>query len=301
MLRITLISPLIGMLTLLSFPVFANDTYTQHQNVVYAERHGVGLVMDIFVPPPELNNGHGIVDVASGNWDSGRGKIRDHHRAQVFDRMCAKGFTVFAVRPGSLSRYSAIDMLNHLNLAIVWVKDHADEYGIAAEELGLMGASAGGHLACLAAVTADDTTRVKSIAVFFPPTDFLDYGGAQPDPRNSGRFDQIIRRLAFPEGVDGLSDEQVISTITSISPARLVTRQAPPFLFIHGDADFVVPLQQSQTMVKALKDKQVSAELIIKPGGAHPWPTLHEEVEVMAAWFEQQLIQLPDAGTSKTP
>jgi len=50
-----------------------------------------------------------------------------------------------------------------------------------------------------------------------------------------------------------------------------------------------VPLQQSQRMVEALKARGVPAELIVKPGGAHPWPTLREEVAVMADWFVKQL------------
>jgi len=39
----------------------------------------------------------------------------------------------------------------------------------------------------------------------------------------------------------------------------------------------------------ALKKAEVPAELIVKPGGGHPWPTLHEEVAVIANWFEKQL------------
>ena len=81
------------------------DVHEQTQNVVYAERHGVALVMDIFTPTGE-KNGLAIVDVISGAWNADRGKIRDHERAQVFRIMCQHGYTVFAIRPGSLSRFS---------------------------------------------------------------------------------------------------------------------------------------------------------------------------------------------------
>jgi dipeptidyl aminopeptidase/acylaminoacyl peptidase len=89
--------------------------------------------------------------------------------------------------------------------------------------------------------------------------------------------------------VDDLSDAEITRGLTQISPARLVTAQSPPFLFIHGDSDPSVPLQQSERMVAALKQKGVSAELIVKRGGGHPWPTIHEEVAVLAKWFDQQL------------
>lgn len=270
--------------------------YTQHENVVYAEVHGIGLVMDVFVPIGP-KNGLAIVDVISGAWHSDRGKIHDHIRAQTFQILCGKGYTVFAVRPGSISRFSAPEMLAHVNLGIRWVKERAKEYAIDPDRLGLMGASAGGHLASLAAVTAltpaaeaaTPDTRVKAVAVFFPPTDFLNYGGRAIDVRSNERFGELVRKLALPEGLGSLTDDQVSEKIKQISPARLVTSEAPPFLLIHGDADPVVPLQQSETMHAALEAAGVSAELIVKPGGSHPWPTIHEEVAVLADWFDGQL------------
>ena len=90
----------------------------------------------------------------SGAWHSDRGKIRDHARAQVFQILCGKGYTVFAIRPGSVTKYSVPEMVSHLNEGIRWVKSHATRYGIDPDRLGLMGASACGHLASLAAVPA---------------------------------------------------------------------------------------------------------------------------------------------------
>ncbi len=82
---------------------------------------------------------------------------------------------------------------------------------------------------------------------------------------------------------------EVTQMLKQISPARLVTANAPPFLLIHGDADQVVPLQQSELMLAALKQANVPAELIVKKGGGHPWLTIHEEVQVIAEWFDKQL------------
>lgn len=275
--------------------------YEQHENIVYDEVDGVGLLMDMFTPRGR-NNGLGIVDVMSGAWHSDRGKINDHKRAQTFDILCGKGYTVFAVRPGSVTKYSAAEMVNNLNRGILWVKSHAKDYGINPDRLGLMGASAGGHLACLAAVTADTrpnssnaakeiSTRVQAVAVFFPPTDFLDYGGKPADVRADDRLGKLVQALAFPTGVDNLADEQIAEGLTKISPARLVTAQSPAFLLIHGDADPDVPLQQSERMIAALKQAGVDGELIVKRGGAHPWPTIHEEVAVLADWFDKQLAE----------
>lgn len=84
--------------------------YHQQKNVVYAEVHGVGLLLDIFTPVGQ-SNGLGIVDVASGAYHSDRGKIRDHKRAQMFDIFCSRGYTVFAIRPGSIAKFNGPEML----------------------------------------------------------------------------------------------------------------------------------------------------------------------------------------------
>lgn len=278
----------------------ADEPYVQQMNVVFGEEHGVGLVMDVF-KPKEKPNGLGVVDVTSGAYYSDRGKIEDHRRAKVYDVFCGKGYMVFAVRPGSVTKFTGPEMLANVKRGVRWVKSRRDEYAIDAERLGMMGASAGGHLCCLAAVTADDgksqakdpvdrqSSRVKAAAAFFPPTDFLEYGGRKLEFVSGKTPAGPVGRLLFPNGAVGLSADEIRAKVEEISPARRVTSEAPPFLLIHGDADRVVPLEQSQVMLRALKEKGVPSELVVKPGGGHPWLTIHEEVKVMADWFDRQL------------
>ena len=277
--------------------VLAQDSpslpYEQKMDVVYGEVHGTGLLMDVFTPKGKAN-GLGIVDVVSGAYYSDRRKIRDHILAQLYSILCSRGYTVFAVRPGSRTRYTGAEMEANVKTGIRYVKQHASEYKIDSERLGLTGASAGGHLATLAAVTPEEgnpdagspplryDTRVRAAGIFFPPTDFLDWDGKPADFKTLGS-------LLFLGGTNGHSDAEIKERALQISPARLVKPPTVPFLFIHGDADPLVPLQQSQKMVAALKAAGGSAELIVKKGGGHPWMTLPEEVKIMADWFDQHL------------
>lgn len=267
--------------------------YTQTENVVYGEVDGIGLIMDVFRPTGEAN-GLGIIDVTSGAWHSDRGKIEDHRRGGFYDVFCGRGYVIFEVRPGSIGRFTGEEMLQHVKRGIRFVKAHAEEYGVDPDRLGITGASAGGHLATLAVVTADagqpdakdpvdrPDSQVKAAAVFFPPTDFLDWDGRT--------FDLLKRgELFYVGGGEGHSEEELNEKARKLSPARLVSGATPPFLFIHGDADPVVPLQQSKKMIEALKAAGNSAELIVKPGGEHAWPTIREEVQAMADWFDKQL------------
>jgi acetyl esterase/lipase len=250
--------------------------------------------MDIFTPIP-ASNGLAIVDVVSGAWYSDRGKIRDHTLAQLYSIFCARGYTVFAARPGSKTRYTAGDMEKNVKTAIRYVKQRADEFKIDPRRIGLTGASAGGHLATLAALTpaeadpnarqplARHDTTVCAVAAFFPPTDFLDWkDGKMADP-------DILGPLLFPGGTQGHTPEEIQEAARGVSPLHRVGKPAIPFLLIHGDADPLVPLSQSKKLVEAIHKSGGSAELIVKPGGGHPWLTLPEEVRVMADWFDKHL------------
>ncbi|HEY2893406.1 MAG TPA: prolyl oligopeptidase family serine peptidase [Pirellulales bacterium] len=270
------------------FAVAADPPYTQTKNIVYAEVDGVGLVLDVFTPTGNAN-GLGMVDVASGAFYSDRGKIEDHRRARVYDIFCGKGYTVFAVRPGSISKFTLAEMAKNLKQGVAWVKDHATEYKIDPNKLGITGGSAGGHLASLVALTCDDKSRVAAAGVFFPPTDFVEYRGRKISADSTPEQLEQVRKFVMIGGGQNASVSELIEKLKEVSPALCVTSQAPPFLIIHGDADPLVPLAQSEKLLAALKAANVPAELIIKKGGAHPWPTIHEEVKVMADWFDKQL------------
>jgi len=279
----------------------SSPPYDQKIDVVYGEVHGTGLLMDIFTPKRKAN-GLAIIDVVSGAWHSDRGKIRDHTTAQFYSILCGRGYTVFAVRPGSRTRYTGAEMASHVKMGIRYAKLHAAEYKIDPDRLGISGASAGGHLASLVAVTPEEgnpdagspmqrlSTRVKAAAVFFPPTDFLDWNGKSA---NYG----MLGDLLFVGGTKGHPEEELKERAEQISPARQVKSAPVPFLLIHGDADPLVPLQQSQKMVEVLKAAGGSAELIVKKGGGHPWMTIPEEVKAMADWFDRHL---PDAVTGQS-
>ena len=280
--------------------VAAEDSlpYTQTQDLVYGEVHGTGLLLDVFVPKGRTN-GLAIVDVASGAWYSDRGKIRDHTLAQMYQIYCGRGYTVFAVRPGSKTRYTLAEMDTHLKTGIRFIKERAASYRIDPERLGITGASAGGHLATLAALkpsaakpdgkkpTDRFSTAVKAVAVFFPPTDLIEWEVGKPTDA------KLLRSLLSLPGASALSEPDLQTAARKSSPLHQVVQTEVPFLLIHGDADTVVPLSHSQRFVDAVKKVEGSAELIVKAGGGHAWLTLPEEVRSMADWFDKKLGNTP--------
>ncbi|HOV59739.1 MAG TPA: alpha/beta fold hydrolase [Candidatus Hydrogenedentes bacterium] len=296
----------LGTLLTLAAPVYAQWLpYRVDKGIVYHKAKGIDLVVDVFVPTfenlnpmfgsPEEGKGKGIIDVVSGGFKDSDDRLREHEMAGLFMVMCNRGYTVFAVRPGSVPQFTDLEMTANLQWGIRWVKENAPKYGVDPEKLALAGASAGGHLALMSMVneeqgdpSAQDPlmrhgTRVKAVVAFFPPADFLRWENDQPVDYSREP------KLMFSDGLEGHSREEQDAMAARLSPARHVKPGLPPLLLIHGDSDPIVPLNQSLYMEQAMREAGNEVKLIIKPGGGHFWLTIIEEIMVAADWVTQKL------------
>jgi acetyl esterase/lipase len=285
--------------------VVADEPFIRYEDVIYRRKYGTALTMDVFTPK-ENANGAAVVLAVSGAWRSSH----DNIRPQFATEYAKRGYTVFAVVHGSSPRFSLPEILEDMHRAVRFVRSHADQYRIDPERIGMTGASAGGHLSLMlgTAGTAGNpdardpvdrfSSRVQAVACFFPPTDFLNYG--EPGKTLLGRDDAKGFRAPF-DFQDFDEKTRVFVTMTDpnrrleigkqMSPVYQVTPDDPPTLIIHGDADPVVPLQQSQLMIEKLKDARVPCDLIVKPGGAHGWPDIGNDVPALADWFDKYLVK----------
>ncbi|MDB5347329.1 MAG: axeA [Schlesneria sp.] len=283
----------------------ADESFTRTEDVIYGRKFGTALTLDVFTPKQNAN-GAAIVWVVSGGWYSGHDAVN----AGAIGEYLKRGYTVFAVVHGSQPKYTIPEVLEDMHRAVRFIRSRAAEYKIDPDRIGITGGSAGGHLSLMQGTAgtlgnpdAKDpvdkfSSRVQAVACFFPPTDFLNYG--KPDENALGRG--VLKDFKAPfdfHEFDGktrafvpITDEARILTIGKIiSPINHVTSDDPPTLIVHGDADFLVPIQQAEIIITKLKEANVPAELVVKKGAAHGWAGMDKDAITFGDWFDRYLAK----------
>lgn len=262
-------------------------TATYVRDVIYGRRDGMALTYDVFKPVKNAN-GALVVNMVSAGWRSSWGPPEE--RQARYQALIDKGFTVVALYHASAPRFQVPDAVTDVRLGMRHIKLHARDYGADPARIGVWGASAGGHLALVAGMMADDGdpaaanplersgNRVAAVVAYFPPTDLavLLQGRPKAGP------------IAFDDKL-----------YPSVSPIHSVDAGDPPTLMLHGDADKGVPPTQSEAMRAALDTVGVENQLRMFAGADHdfyvkgdPAKTDAYAIQAMNAmvgWFESHL------------
>ena len=165
--------------------------------------------------------------------------------------------------------------LHDAKAAVRWLRARAAELGIDPDRIAAWGESAGGHLAELLGLTADDAalegdvgltgppSAVSAVAAWYAPSDVaavaVDLGLDPTDPTT---------REALLLGAPAIS---VPETAADASPVTHVRADAPPFLLLHGEADRLIPFVQSVRLHTALTEAGAEAEVLLYEDADHMW------------------------------
>ena len=159
--------------------------------------------------------------------------------------------------------------------AVRWLRANAGKYGLDPGRFAAWGASAGGHLAAMLGTAGGVkefevgenpgvSSRVQAVVDYFGPTDFLQMDahrlpdGQVHDPADSPESELIGGALQANK-----------DKAARANPITYVTRDAPPFLICHGDADPLVPYHQSVLLEAALWRAGVPVTFYTVKGGGH--------------------------------
>ena len=278
------------------------------KEIIYGRKDGMALTMTV-VTPALKSNGRAIISLLSGNWVSAD-RMREGF-AERTGMYLEKGYTVFGVMVSSQPRYAIPDEVADLKRAVRFIRYNAKEYGVDPGKIGITGSSSGGHLSLMIA-TADDITdskstdpvdkvssRVQAAAVFYPPTDFINFGGVNTTgtinqaglvmARVAAAFDFKVWNDTTGTYISVTDTKKRLAIAKEISPINAVSSDDPPVIIIHGDKDVLVPKQQSESIIAKFKEAGVTNELIIKEGGGHGWRNREVEEKNFVDWFDKYL------------
>lgn len=259
---------------------------------IYLKQGGAAFTMDVFKPAKP--NGMAVIFVMSGGWFSDHSMIN----AGVAKGFNDNGITLIQVVHGSQPLYKIPQIEGQIVRSVRYVRANAARFGIDPKRIGMVGMSAGGHLTLMTAATGDDgnansadpveqaSSRLQAAVAYYPPTDFLNWGGSSQVPMSEAQMAPFIP--AF--GVDPKGPKPAIDArLREVSPIYRITAQFPPTLLVHGDKDPLVPLQQSQSFDKALEAAGRTHRLIVVSGGAHGGDAFTPSYVDLLRWFVDHL------------
>lgn len=257
-----------------------------HRDLEYVKGGHQRQKLDLYVPKKADGPLPVIVWIHGGAWSAGS---KDNCPALPY---AEKGYAVVSINY-RLSQHEVFPaQIEDCKAAIRWLRANAKTYNLNPDKIGAMGSSAGGHLVAVLGTSgdakelegkggnADQSSRVQCVVDLFGPTDFAAMGGSHDDAKS-------------PESkLIGGAVRDNKDKAAKANPIAYVTKDAPPFLIIHGDKDPAVPYSQSELLLDALKKNKVDAVLITVKGGGHGGPAFMggENGKRIAEFFEKYLM-----------
>jgi acetyl esterase/lipase len=233
------------------YQIEANIRYSLHPETV----------LDVIQPrAPALKNRPGVIVIHGGGWIQGD---KERMLATSCLPFVEHGFVVANVEYRLANAATAPAAVNDVMQAAKWFRDRAADYNVDPNQIVVTGNSAGGHLAMMVGMTPDAADLGPSIKV----AAIINFYGISDVPDQlQGAHLQSYAVTWIPEQPGRME------LAKKLSPITYVRKGLPPVLSIHGDADPVVPYEQSVRLTKELKAAGDQAELITVPGGQHGFP-----------------------------
>jgi acetyl esterase/lipase len=241
------------------------DNVELRRNVVYGKGGGRDLKLDLYLPKDSKSSRPGIIFIHGGGWSGG---TRAAFRRQAAYLASKRGYVGACIeyRLSGEAKFPAA--VEDAKCAVRWLRANAKTYGVDPDRIAGAGGSAGGHLVAMLALTdksvglegtggsPEFSSRLNLAVVFNGPADLSALA-------NRGQTSDTVTAFL------GATYAQKPEVYRQASPITYVDKKAPPFLFLHGTNDMVVPIEQAKMMQRKLREAGVQAELYEAPGATH--------------------------------
>ena len=259
------------------------------KDLPYANYDGRVLRLDLFIPDDVPAPRPTIMWVRGGGW-SEVDKNVDHPG----EFLAQHGFVAANIEYRSSREVIAPGNVHDCKAAVRWLRANAGAYGIDPNRIGVYGGSAGGHLVALLAVTmgvkelegnggnANVSSAVQAACDYCGPADLTRIAIPAIRQQFSVLYEATAEYLGGPV-------EERVELARFISPLTWVSPAAAPLWIVHGDADSIVPVEESLLFYDALKKAGAPASLQIVKGGDHSWDQQLTD-DKLIAFFRQALV-----------
>lgn len=219
--------------------------------------------MDVYLPAGrDTANTKVLLFIHGGSWSSG--DKSEFNEAIAAIRTKLPDYAIFNINyrlaKNDSTRFPA--QVFDIRSAIGFIESKVNEYKVNVNKVGLVGASAGAHLALLEAYKNNTSGRIKAVIDFFGPADLTDLYYNHPIPAQ-----------ARPVLVNFLGTTPAASpgTYTEASPINFVNQQTVPTCLFHGSDDIVVSIAQSNALKAKLEANNVKVEMTVFTKEGHGW------------------------------
>jgi len=225
-------------------------------NIPVASPDNVPLTMNVY-RPIQAGKNPAIVMIYGGAWRTGNPSANE----QFSQYIATQGYTVLAIDYRHAPQYKFPTQIEDIKTAMKFIQQHADEYEVQIDRMAIMGRSAGGHLAMLAAY-AIDAFPFRAVVNYYSPVDLTDgYNNPPfPDPINSR---EVLRNFL------GGTPVELSELYRQASPYQNVRSNLPPTLLIYGGRDHIVQSKFGRAMYEKLNQNGNTAIFIEIPWSEH--------------------------------
>jgi acetyl esterase/lipase len=250
----------------LAIPFRIHDQEVEVVHDVRYSEHGSRGLLDVYrrrdaARPAPPRGGRGapvLLQVHGGAWTIGG---KQGQGLPLMRHMAARGWVCVAPNYRLSPRHAFPAHLVDVKAALAWVREHGPAYGADPDFVAITGGSAGGHLATLAALTANDPeyqpgfeTADTSVQAAVPHYGVYDFAGVSGSRRVRRMRDGFLApKVMFRDPGTELREFEKASPLLRVHP------DAPPFFVIHGRSDSLVGVDQAREFVSALRAVSRSA------------------------------------------
>ncbi len=220
--------------------------------------------LEIYLPSNRNNTGKAVIICPGGGY---RVLAYDWEGTDIAKWFNSKGIAAFVLKyrlPLSKSLITPHNApLQDAQRALRWVRFHANDYNIKTDKIGVIGFSAGGHLASTLGTqfNTPNTFKESSIDTLSARPDFM----ALIYPVVTMRDDYTHKGSQL--NLLGKNPSEILRK--QYSNELQVSLNTPPTFIVHSEDDEAVPVENSLKLYKALKDKAVKTEMHLYSYGGH--------------------------------